>query len=198
MKVKATKEEVPYKMRFEDIEEKKYEEYEKRRRKEEDVSPPIILREKIYIPKEEREEVRERKASVTEIRKAIVRERTRDIQPLQFMGTEIVGDLFDRVEFLKERMEEMNQNIISRQELNGQLVADINFDIQKKYELLNKLSNKEDIRELQLDISLLKMERRKENTLFWRDVVALKKELRDLIEQYKIESKIARIFGDAK
>lgn len=166
--------------------------------KEEELSAPQILREKSYIQKEERVEVKERKASVTEIRKALERDRTRDIEPLQFRGAKILGDLFDRVEFLKERMEEMNQSILSRQSLNRQIISDIDFDIQKKYELLNKVSSNEDLRELQLDVSLLKMEKRKENTLFWRDLVTLKKELRDVIEEHKIESKIASMFGENK
>jgi len=195
MKVKAVKEEVPYKMKYKgDMEEKEYEEYEKRKR-EKELSPPHIERMRPYTEKEEPVEIKERKASVTEIRKALERDRTRDIEPLKFMGTEILGDLFDRVQFLKERIEEMNQSILSRQSLNHQILTDVDFDIQKKYELLTKVSSNEDMRELQLDISLLKMEKRKENTLLWRDITTLKKELRDLIEQYKVESKIAGMFG---
>jgi hypothetical protein len=180
-----------------DIEEKEY--YRRKREaEEEELTRPAITKpidKEVYIPREERPEDRERKAAVTEIRKALVRERTRDIEPLQFVSDQIIGDLFDRVEFLKERVEEMNQAILSRQSLNQQINDDIDLDIQKKQALLNQLSNKEDVRELQLDISLLKMEKRKENTLLWRDLVTLKKELMDLVEQYKVESKIAGMFG---
>jgi len=198
MKIKATKDEVPYKMKLKgDVEEKEYEEYNKRKEKER-LSAPLIERIRPYTEKEEPTEIRERKASVTEIRKAIERDRTRDIEPLQFIGTKILGDLFDRVQFLKERIEEMNQSLLSRQSLNHQILTDIDVDIQKKYELLNRVSSKEDLRELQLDISLLKMEKRKENTLFWRDEMTLKKELRDFIEEYRIESKIAGMFGEKR
>jgi len=45
-----------------------------------------------------------------------------------------------------------------------------------------------------LDISLLQREKRKENVQFWRDVLELTTELREIIEQHEMESKIAEIF----
>jgi len=64
--------------------------------------------------------------------------------------------------------------------------------------LLAGLSDIDDIRDFKLDISTLRMEKRRENVQFWRDLVQLTTELRELMEEYKTESKIANLFRELK
>jgi hypothetical protein len=40
------------------------------------------------------------------------------------------------------------------------------------------------------------MEKRRENVQFWRDMVQLTTELRELLEEYQMESKIADLFRE--
>jgi len=64
--------------------------------------------------------------------------------------------------------------------------------------LLTGLSNIDDIRDFKLDISSLRMEKRRENVLFWRDIFDLGTQLRELMEQYQMEVKIANLFRELK
>ena len=48
--------------------------------------------------------------------------------------------------------------------------------------------------EILLDLTNLKMERRREALLFWKDTLELQRELHQLKEQFAIESKVAELF----
>jgi hypothetical protein len=140
-------------------------------------------------------EPRREKGAETPIIKKMIRDmQSTELKPLQAMGAEVVGTLFDRVRFLKERITETETAIKGRNALNDQFNAEIDGDIEDMERLLTTLSDKEEIRDFNLNISLLRMEKRKENTSFWSDTVTLRNQLQELNEQHEVESKIADLF----
>ena len=121
-----------------------------------------------------------------------------ELKPLRKVGPKVIGGLFDRVEFLKQRITETRVALETRKRLHEDLIKEIEADIEDKRQVLVKLSDVDDIRDFKLDISTLRMERRRENVLFWRDVLQLTTELRELMEEYNTESKIANLFRELK
>lgn len=119
-----------------------------------------------------------------------------ELEPLRRVGPKVIGNLFDRVEFLKQRMSENRVALETRKRLHQELLDEIETDIKDKNRILETLSNVDDIRDFKLDISTLRMERRRENVLFWRDILELTTELRELMEEYQMESKIANLFKE--
>lgn len=145
---------------------------------------------------EPREVIIEKKpADVKEQRRWVKAELVSPIEPLKFVSEQVVGDLFDRVEFLKHRIEELNAALSDRILLNKKFIEDVNSDIDEKQRMLQATSDREEIRELKLDITLLKMEKRREMNSFWKDTLELRKEIQRLSEEFRIESKIANLFG---
>jgi len=150
--------------------------------KEDDGKEPKTIREKVGV----------------QVIKSMLRNaQTPEIEPMELepTGNKVFGTLFDKVRFLRIRIEEMEQAIEDRKEMNMQCNAEIERDIHDLESFLEKLSMKEDIREFKLNISLLRMEKRKENNLFWRDITLLTQQLRELKEQYETESNIAQLFS---
>jgi hypothetical protein len=153
------------------------------------------------ISKYKQEEIKIEKPKVQKISIPILQKLAKDMQaselePLETIGSKVIGNLFDRVRFLKERIEEIKQTIKEREEMNLKFNKEIDADIAEMERILPTISNREELREFKLNITLLRMEKRKENTLFWRDIVALRKQLKELLEQYEAESKIASLFSD--
>ncbi|MEM5834867.1 MAG: hypothetical protein QXQ69_03410 [Candidatus Aenigmatarchaeota archaeon] len=153
------------------------------------------------IPKYKQEEVKVIKPKIQKISVPILQKLAKDMQsteiePLELFGSKVVGNLFDRVRFLKERIEEIKQIIKEREEMNAKFNKEIDSDIAEMEKIISTISNREELREFKLNVTLLRMEKRKENTLFWRDIVALRKQLKELEEQYEEESKIASLFSD--
>lgn len=130
------------------------------------------------------------------LKKLMVSEQTADITSLKTIGSDVVGNLFDRVKFLKERIEETNSFIEERKLMNEQFNRDINDDIADMKKILPNIADREELREFKINLNLLKMEKRKENNLFWRDMVSLRNQLRELSEQFEVESKISKLFSD--
>lgn len=126
----------------------------------------------------------------------IMEDPTFKLEPLVSIGKRISGNLFDRVKFLRERIGEVERLIEERKELHQKLIEEMEKDIKDRERLLGGISDPDKVREHKLDISLLKMERRKENMLFWRDILTLKKELQELKEEYENEVKIASLFDE--
>ncbi len=114
---------------------------------------------------------------------------------LEDIGSKIVGNIFDRVKFLKQRILELEEAIEARKEMNKRFNEEIEREIAELERILPTISDKEELREFKLNLMMLRMEKRKENTNFWKDIVALKKQLRELLEEYEIESKLSRILG---
>jgi hypothetical protein len=118
------------------------------------------------------------------------------VEPLKRMTPEIVGSLFDRVRFLKERIDESNSMIQARSVIHDQVITEVNADIIEKKEMESRVNDIDEKRNLKLDISILRKEKRHENLQFWRDVLELKTELRTLMEEFETESKIVGLFSD--
>ncbi len=118
------------------------------------------------------------------------------LEPLKRVSPKVIGNLFDRVEFLKQRMVEIKNALDHRKTLHNDLIREIDEDIKDKQEILGRLSDIDDIRDFKLDISTLKMEKRRENVQYWRDVLELSTELRELLEEHQMESKIASLFKE--
>jgi|GEM_PF-1161582 len=118
-------------------------------------------------------------------------------EPLKLAGSKVIGNLFDRIDFLRQRIDEMNGAIETRKNLHEEIIAEIDADIEDKTRSLSTLTDTDDIRDFKLDISLLRAEKRKENLKFWKDLLELRSELRKLKEEYETEGKIAELFKDA-
>lgn len=146
---------------------------------------------------EYREEERERPRKITVERRTIHKMlREEELEPLRKVSPKVIGNLFDRVEFLKLRLTETRAALETRKVLHKDLVTEIEADIKDKHEMLGRLTDVDDIRDFKLDISTLRMERRRENVQFWRDIMDLTMEIREFIEEYQMESKIANLFKD--
>ena len=150
--------------------------------------------------KEEYEKEEEKPPRTIEVeRRTIHKMVTEDnLQPLRMIGPKVIGNLFDRVEFLRQRIEETQTAIETRKKLHTDIIKEVDTDIEDKEKILAKLSDIDDIRDFKLDISSLRMEKRRENVLFWRDVFDLSTQLRELLEEYQMEAKIADLFKELK
>lgn len=118
------------------------------------------------------------------------------IKPLRLISSEVIGGIFDRVNFLKKRIDELRENVRIRADINSQIVKEIEKDIDDRMQFLLAISDINERRNLKLDISVLRKERRGETVQYWRDLVELNTELRKLEEEYEIETKIAGIFAE--
>ncbi len=172
----------------------------------------ISLEKELYEEKEEEKGYTVKKVGnlrkiEVEKEKIIEKEKVKTIPPvflsseqeaidLESVGLKIVGNIFDRVKFLKQRIEELTEAIEERKLMNKKFNEEIEREIAELERILPSISNKEELREFKLNLMMLRMERRKENTNFWKDLVSLKKQLRELIEEYEVESKISKILGD--
>ncbi len=148
-----------------------------------------------------REEYREKEAprEVKVERRTIHRMlREGELEPLRKVSPKVIGSLFDRVDFLRTRITEIQSALDTRKRLHDELVKEIDADIGDKQRMVAGLSDIDDIRDFKLDVSTLRMEKRRENVQFWRDLVQLTTELRELIEEYQTESKIADLFRELK
>ena len=117
------------------------------------------------------------------------------IKPLKLVSAEVIGGIFDRVNFLGKRIEELRANIQLRHNIHNDILAEIEKDIDDRMQFLLAITDPNERRNLKLDISVLRKERRNESVQFWRDLVELSTELRKLEEEFEIETKIAGIFN---
>ena len=116
------------------------------------------------------------------------------IKPLRLISSDVIGGIFDRVDFLKKRIDELRANVELRGNVHDNILIEIEKDIEDRMQFLQALSDVNERRNLKLDISVLRKERRNESVQFWRDLVELNTELRKLEEEFEIETKIAGIF----
>lgn len=170
--------------------------------KEEDLDELYELRKeadklKQTISKDEKEE-RNLEREVKEVKKytreAAPHLEEAQITKLQRLAPKVIGNLFDRVKFLEDRITELKETIETRKDLHKEMVAEIKKDIKEKNKMETKLTDVEAKRNIKLDISILRKEKRHEDVQFWKDIVELRSELTELLEQHKTESKIADIF----
>ena len=119
-----------------------------------------------------------------------------DAEPLKRETPKIVGSLFDRIAFLKERIDETNKMMELRKGIHGEMAEEIAKDVKEKEEIEKRMTDMTDKRNFKMDISALRKEGRAETVRFWKDMLELKTELQELLEQYKTETKIVDIFKD--
>src|SRR3989338_888726 len=120
------------------------------------------------------------------------------IEPLKLVSSSVIGSIFDRVKFLEERISEIHSNVELRGKLHADIIVEIDQDINEKESLMTMVSDINEKRNFKVDISVLRKEKRHEAVQFWKDVVELKSELRELQEQYEVENKIADLFKNLK
>jgi len=150
------------------------------------------------FPTEEYEE-RERPREITVERRTIHHMlREDELEPLRTVGPKVIGSLFDRVDFLRTRISETQTALDTRKRLHEELIREIDTDIGDKQRMVAGLSDIDDIRDFKLDVSTLRMEKRRENVQYWRDLFQLSTELRELMEEFETESKIANLFQELK
>jgi hypothetical protein len=121
-----------------------------------------------------------------------------EIEPLKIISSNVVGNIFDRVIFLEERIAEIRKNVATREKLHNAMIEEIEKDIEEKTAMVSLLSDPNERRNLKLDISVLRKEKRHEDVQFWKDLMELNTELKTLMEEYEAERKIASIFENIK
>jgi hypothetical protein len=117
-----------------------------------------------------------------------------DVEPLERETPKIVGSLFDRIVFLRERIDEINRMMELRKDIHRKMTEEIDADVKEKEDIEKRMVDMTDKRNFKMDISALRKEGRTETVRFWKDMLELKSELQELLEQYKTESKIVDIF----
>lgn len=120
------------------------------------------------------------------------------LRSLRLLGGELIGNIFERVRFLETRISDLQLAAQARQTINKNSIDEITQDIDEKESQIKTLNDPERIRDLQLDLTNLKMERRRENLLFWKDRLEVQRELHQLKEQLAIESKVAELFEELR
>jgi len=115
-------------------------------------------------------------------------------EPLRRETPMIVGSLFDRVAFLKERIAEISRMMELRKEMHSRMAQEIEADVKEKEDIEKRMTDMTDKRNFKMDISALRKEGRTETVRFWKDMLELKSELQELLEQYRTETKIVDIF----
>ncbi|MBL7206088.1 MAG: hypothetical protein ISS36_00645 [Candidatus Aenigmarchaeota archaeon] len=163
-----------------------------KKKKEEAEAPIETLLEDLEDEYEEKP-VEERVETVIKRRSMPKMEETK-IQPLERLAPNIIGGLFDRVEFLKTRIEEIEKTIEMRGKIHQDVLDDIDVDLLEKERMMEKVGDLDEKRAIKLDMSILRKEKRSENLQFWRDILELRTEFRELSEQFETEKKIVKIF----
>ncbi|MFH1432019.1 MAG: hypothetical protein ABIG84_02270 [archaeon] len=130
-------------------------------------------------------------------REAVPREDPEEVRQLRCAGSQIIGNLFDRVGFLEERIAEISKAVELRNQIHEEIIKDIDGDIQDKELFATKCIDFDDLRSIKLHISMLRQQKRKELIQRFHDNIALTTELRALREEYHSEKKIASIFDGA-
>jgi len=128
-------------------------------------------------------------------KQAIPRE-DEDVTTVKRTDSDIIGSIFDRVNFIEQRIADIRENIDIRKGLNESMLIEIDEDIRDKRTMLGQAVDMDERRNIMLDISLLRREKRNEQVRFWKDMYELSAELRELMERLEVESKIVRMFEE--
>ncbi len=157
------------------------------------------LSERRFIPQPEEPEA-ERKERIVPIIKHRAMPRLEDekIEPLKRLPPMVIGGLFDRVRFLEARMAETTETMTARADLHKKMLEEIAVDITERDEMLSHTADPDERRNIKLDMSVLRKERRHEQVQFWRDLLELRTELRELMEKHEMEKKIVDLFVTVK
>jgi hypothetical protein len=117
-----------------------------------------------------------------------------EIEGIKRITPELVGGLFERVRFLEERIAEDKAAMEERKSLHEAMVKEIDEDIAEKKDIESRLTDIDEKRNFKLDISLLRRDKRNEMVRFWKDMLELRTELKELTERHEVESRVTRIF----
>ncbi len=128
-------------------------------------------------------------------KQAIPRE-DEDVATVKRTDSDIIGSIFDRVNFIEQRITDIRENIDIRKNLNESMLIEIDEDIKDKRSMLGQAVDMDERRNIMLDISLLRREKRNEQVRFWKDMYELSAELRELMERLEVESKIVGMFEE--
>ncbi len=128
------------------------------------------------------------------VRRDILKWVEEEHEDLDIPTGEVVGSLLDREQFLKQRITEIFDAVETRRAIHKDIIDEINRDIADKDELLRKTSDLDEERDLKLDISFLRAQKRKENVQFWKDITQLRGQLKLLQEELQAETRIANLF----
>lgn len=151
----------------------------------------------MFEEEKEREELKEKLVKQIQ-RRALPRMDEKKIEPLNRKPSEIIGTLFDKVKFLKERVLELESMINERSEIHKAMLTDIDDDIKLTEQMAAHAMDMDERRNLKLDASILRKEKRNEEVQFWRDIVELRAELREMAEKFQMEHEISELFKDLK
>ena len=121
-----------------------------------------------------------------------------ELKTLRCTGSLIIGNLFDRVKYLENRISELMQAIELRKQIHEEMITDIDADIRDKETLSVRCADFDDLRSIKLQISMLKQQKRRELLQHFHDTVELGTELRALKEEFQSEQKIASIFDNMR
>lgn len=150
-------------------------------------------------PLQEQEEEEEREIpdtiTITQ-RETVPREDITEINLLKCKGPEIIGNLFDKVQFLEDRINELTSATELRKKINVEIIKDIEEDIRDKETFATQCTDFDDLRSIKLHISMLKQQKRKELIQHFHDTVELSTELQALKEEHQTEKKITSLFED--
>jgi len=145
-------------------------------------------------PKEERKE-----RVVREIaRRALPRMDEDKLQTLDRKPSEVIGTIFDKVKFLRDRITELESMINERVEIHNGIIRDIDEDIAITNDMAGHSMDLDERRNLKLDVSILRKEKRHESVQFWHDIVELRTELREMLEKFQMETEIGNLFKDLR
>lgn len=146
---------------------------------------------------EDLEEPREKiiEKVIVKQKQAIPRE-DEDVTTVKRTDSDIIGSIFDRVNFIEQRITDIRENIDIRKGLNESMLIEIDEDIKDKKSILVQAVDMDERRNIMLDISLLRREKRNEQVRFWKDMYELSAELRELMERFEVESKIVNMFEE--
>lgn len=121
-----------------------------------------------------------------------------ELKILRCTGSLIIGNLFDRVKFIENRISELTMAINLRKQIHEEMIADIDADIRDKETLAVRCADFDDLRSVKLQISMLKQQKRRELLQHFHDTFELGAELRALKEEFHSEQKIASIFDSVR
>lgn len=151
----------------------------------------------LFEEEKPREERKERVVKQVQ-RRALPRMEEKKVEPLNRKPSEVIGTLFDRVRLLKERVNELESMINDRVEIHNDMLKDIEQDISRTEQMAGQAMDMDERRNLKMDASILRKEKRSESVQFWRDIVELRAELREMAEKFQMESEISQLFKDLK
>lgn len=145
----------------------------------------------------EREVITEKELLVKEVKvpqRQVTARPEDDIEGIKRLTPELVGGLFQRVKFLDERIADIKETMDDRKDLHKMMIKEIDEEISDKKSMESKLTDMDDKRNVQTDISVLRRDKRNELVRFWKDMYELRSEHKELTERHEVETKVMNIF----